>query len=418
MKIAVTGNMGAGKSTFLTWLRKKLPAVGQVSMDALVDDLYLDPTFKRWLTETFGTAVKSEISERVARDPEAFRTLMSTSFATLSERLDSALASAQVTNPVVIAEIPLLFESGMGLDSADLIVTLDVAEDIRLARVLQRDARTEQAIRAKMAVQLSDFAKRSLADIVIDGTKKFDDQPAAQELVLAARVCQMFGKKTWALIKSAYTQPHRGYHGIGHLVHLFEEFEKVKAHIHHPVRFAAALLFHDYVYETNMAVYGQNESRSARAMLDWARTHYPALMKSAGPGQSTLLAGATELILATKAHNLNSPFIQSHPELKADAALFLDLDLSQLSRDDEATALADQTGIWREFSPYVLKSLFCEKRIEVLESLKARTPLYYTDLYAPRSSLALRNMSAMQAELRRWAESCQPTICINNEQGN
>ncbi|MBE7219336.1 MAG: dephospho-CoA kinase, partial [Caulobacteraceae bacterium] len=69
--------------------------------------------------------------------------------------------------PVVVLDIPLLFETG-GERQVDATAVVTCPPDMQRARVLARPGMTEAKLDAILARQLPDAAKRARADFVID----------------------------------------------------------------------------------------------------------------------------------------------------------------------------------------------------------------------------------------------------------
>jgi dephospho-CoA kinase len=68
--------------------------------------------------------------------------------------------------PVVVLDIPLLFESG-GAALCDLVAVVSAPASVQRARVLTRPGMTETKLDAILARQLPDADKRARADVVI-----------------------------------------------------------------------------------------------------------------------------------------------------------------------------------------------------------------------------------------------------------
>ena len=74
--------------------------------------------------------------------------------------------SLRQTTPYVIKESALFFESGSFRD-IDFMIGVSVPENIRIARVKQRDGLSEEAIKARMKQQMAEQEKMSRCDVVI-----------------------------------------------------------------------------------------------------------------------------------------------------------------------------------------------------------------------------------------------------------
>ncbi len=85
--------------------------------------------------------------------------------------------------PLVVFDIPLLFEKG-GDKDVDSVVVVSAPPETQRARVLAREGMTEEKFAHILDLQMPDVAKRSRADYVIDtGTSLEETQKAVEELV-------------------------------------------------------------------------------------------------------------------------------------------------------------------------------------------------------------------------------------------
>lgn len=140
--IGLTGGIGAGKSTALA----AFAALGAttVSADAIVHDLYSKASFVNQLVKQFGSAIIKDdglVDRRaVARitqvEPEALKWLEDLTHPLVRDEIAATIGRAPVGS-VVVAEVPLLFESrfeGM----FDMIVTVEADRHNRVTRSAER----------------------------------------------------------------------------------------------------------------------------------------------------------------------------------------------------------------------------------------------------------------------------------------
>jgi dephospho-CoA kinase len=116
-----------------------------------------------------GELDRAALAARVFADPEERRALEAILHPRIYEIGRAALdrLTAQHPNRLVIAEIPLLFETGRDWRLAGTILVYAPAGQ-QMARLVARDGFTVEAARARLAAQLPIDAKRDRADHVID----------------------------------------------------------------------------------------------------------------------------------------------------------------------------------------------------------------------------------------------------------
>jgi predicted metal-dependent HD superfamily phosphohydrolase len=157
---------------------------------------------------------------------------------------------------------------------------------------------------------------------------------------------------------SRYSEPHRKYHSLQHLVECITWFEAAAELARHAAEVETALWFHDAIYEVEQH---DNEERSA-----WlARA---ALLDAGAPIASA--ARVESLVLATKHTAL---------PVSPDEQLLVDIDLSILGAAEPRFAEYEQQ-IRQEYS-FVPEVLFRQKRRAVLCSFLDRARIYSTEYF-------------------------------------
>src|SRR5690606_12894383 len=79
-------------------------------------------------------------------------------------------AAAHADAPLVLFDIPLLYETGAQA-RLDGVVVVSAPEEVQRARVLARPGMTEARLQGVLARQMPDAEKRARADIVIETDK-------------------------------------------------------------------------------------------------------------------------------------------------------------------------------------------------------------------------------------------------------
>ena len=183
-KIGITGNIGSGKS-FVCKMFESL-GIPVFYSDDETKKLYLIPSVKELIIKRFGTEVyfedgtlnKKLLSYHLFKNEDAMKFIESVLYPALNQHFDEWCE--QQTTPYVLYESAILFEKNYR-KFFDKIIFVSAPEDIRLQRVMKRDDCTEENVRSRMRLQLSEETKISKADFVIynDGTKPVEPQVMA-----------------------------------------------------------------------------------------------------------------------------------------------------------------------------------------------------------------------------------------------
>lgn len=175
IRVALTGNVASGKSAVAArWAEAGIPVV---SADLLARESVAPgmPALQR-IREHFGDGVMSAdgtldraaLRARVFGDDAARKALEEILHPDVWARRDRWMRARRAEGaPLVVAEIPLLFETGREADF-DLVVLVDAPVAVRIARLVgERGLAEEEALRI-MASQGDALEKRRRAHLVID----------------------------------------------------------------------------------------------------------------------------------------------------------------------------------------------------------------------------------------------------------
>lgn len=174
--LALTGGLGAGKSTALAALERLGAAV--TSSDAVVHELYGTPAVRDAVVERFGAGVapggvvdRSALAARVFADDADRAWLEQLLWPLVRERILAWRETAGCATPVpraLVVEVPLLFEAGSD-QLYDATITVIADEAVREARARTRG---HQAVAEREARQLSQQEKAARSTFVVanDGT--------------------------------------------------------------------------------------------------------------------------------------------------------------------------------------------------------------------------------------------------------
>jgi dephospho-CoA kinase len=186
--VGLTGSIGMGKSTTSAMFQAE--GVPVYDADAAVHALYakggaavapVEAAFPGVVVD--GAVDRAKLSAQVVGKPEALKRLEAVVHPLVGEsRKVFFEAAAAVNAPLVILDIPLLFETG-GERNVAAVIVVSAPEAVQRERVMARADMTAEKLDAILARQLPDAEKRARADIVIDTSKGLD---SAREQVRAA----------------------------------------------------------------------------------------------------------------------------------------------------------------------------------------------------------------------------------------
>lgn len=134
-----------------------------------------------------GAIDRAALSAAVVGKPEAMRRLEAIVHP-LVRAEEAAFLEANTDAPLVVLDVPLLFETG-GERRVDRVVVVSAPDAVRRARVLARPGMTAEKLDALIARQVPDADKRARADHVIDTATTLD----ATRAQVAALVTELTG---------------------------------------------------------------------------------------------------------------------------------------------------------------------------------------------------------------------------------
>lgn len=172
IRVGVTGGIGSGKSTVCRLLAERGVPVYDSDREAkrLMNE---DAELRRALVAAFGEETfcdgvlnRRYLAETVFGDPRQLAALEALVHPCVRRDFARWAASYEATEPYVVLECAILYESGMDA-MVDRVVAVVAPEELRLMRVNARDGASAEEIRRRMAVQLSDDELCARADYTI-----------------------------------------------------------------------------------------------------------------------------------------------------------------------------------------------------------------------------------------------------------
>ncbi|WP_342249251.1 dephospho-CoA kinase [Sphingomonas sp. OTU376] len=168
--LGLTGSIGMGKSTVAAMFAESGVPVFDADAEvhrlqgpdgeavAAIEAEFPDTTSELGVNRTL-------LREAVMADPTAFARLEAILHPAVADKREAFL-QANRDAPLVVLDIPLLFEAG-GWRHVDKIAVVSAPAEVQRERVLARPGMTEARFEAILARQLPDSEKRDRADFVI-----------------------------------------------------------------------------------------------------------------------------------------------------------------------------------------------------------------------------------------------------------
>ena len=175
--LGLTGSIGMGKSTTAKLFAEA--GVPVYDADAAVHQIYQGEAAPAIEAAFPGTTVngkvdRAKLSAKVVHDQAAIKQLEQIVHPMLGASRKKFLDEAEASGaPVVVMDIPLLFETG-GEKRVDAVVVVSTDLATQRERILARGTMTSEALDAILARQLPDAEKRKRADFVVDTSHGLD----------------------------------------------------------------------------------------------------------------------------------------------------------------------------------------------------------------------------------------------------
>ena len=188
IKLALTGSIGMGKSTVAAMFeRAGLPVF---DADAEVRKLQgpggalLEPIEARFPGVLSGGLLNRDaLAARVLGQPDELAALEAIVHPAVRAARDRYIAE-NADAPIILFDIPLLFETG-GETNADKVVVVSAPAEVQLERVLARAGMTDAKLDGILARQMPDAEKRARADFVVDTGGTLEETEAQVEAIIA-----------------------------------------------------------------------------------------------------------------------------------------------------------------------------------------------------------------------------------------
>ena len=192
-RIAITGNIGSGKSWICELFKQHL-GIPVYSSDEAAKKMYFLPEVREKLVKRFGGSFylsdtelnRKHIADLIFSDEKAQSDLEGILYPALF--IDFEQWTARQEAPYVLFESALVFEKRLE-KQFDAIVMVSASEATRLRRVMEREHCDEAAVRARMAKQWPEEGKRLLADYVIWHENDDEDYALLEQIMEMHKLC-------------------------------------------------------------------------------------------------------------------------------------------------------------------------------------------------------------------------------------
>jgi dephospho-CoA kinase len=172
IKVALTGNIGSGKSTVANIFR--IFRIPVFNADIEARSLYSEIDVKNKLRILFSDKIFTKTGEVdtkilasiIFNDKQALKSVNSIIHPLVLAKYN-IWCNKHNDSPYSIHETAILFENKLE-NNFESVIVVSAPEEIRLKRVMDRDGITKELVEERMANQLSDSIKCELAQFVIN----------------------------------------------------------------------------------------------------------------------------------------------------------------------------------------------------------------------------------------------------------
>lgn len=175
--LCLTGSLGMGKSRTAQFFAEA--GVPVHDSDAVVHALYEGEAVPA-IEQAFPGAIsggkvdRTRLATMVLGDDAALARLEAIVHPLVSVARSKFLADAHARGePVVMLDVPLLFETG-AQHGCDAVVVVSAPPEVQRRRAFARPGMTEEKFAALIAKQMPDAEKRQRADFIVDSSQSFD----------------------------------------------------------------------------------------------------------------------------------------------------------------------------------------------------------------------------------------------------
>lgn len=188
MKIAITGNIGSGKSTFSEFANKAgFPVL--FADDISKNLLEIDEKIRSLVIKAFGTESfikdkpnKKFLAEQIFSNQTKREKIESILHPRVIKSIESSIKNLLKSNKVIFVEAALIYESDME-EMFDYVVLVTAAPELRLQRKL-KSGFTEEDFNNRDSNQIPEDEKKKRADFIFSNDTTIEDLKIKFNLLL------------------------------------------------------------------------------------------------------------------------------------------------------------------------------------------------------------------------------------------
>lgn len=189
LKVAITGNIGSGKTVFSKFIIEK--GFNVINVDELSKQILIsDKKIKEKIIQEFGQESYIDgklnnkyLAEKVFSSPNFVIKINLIVHPAVKKELEFRMNELLKNNNIVFAEAALIYEADME-KMFDYIVLITANENLRMERKIANDNFTLEQFKKRELNQIPDIEKMKRADFIIDNNGSIKELDERAKLVL------------------------------------------------------------------------------------------------------------------------------------------------------------------------------------------------------------------------------------------
>lgn len=189
LKVAVTGNIGSGKSSFCKYLEEMNCSV--IKADEIAKDLLANnEKVKKEIIKHFGNSAyngkeinKKYLADKVFSDQSNLNKINSIIHPLVIEKVNNMMNDKLQSSDLVFHEAALIYEADIE-DLFDIVVLISADYKVRMERKKQRDNFSEVEFMKRESNQIPEEEKKKRADFVFSNNESLEELKIKAEMLI------------------------------------------------------------------------------------------------------------------------------------------------------------------------------------------------------------------------------------------